>query len=130
MDITAKLHYLRMSPRKVRLVADVVRGRAVESALAQLRFFDKRAADPILKLLKSALANAKNNFSKTEGLYIKTIVVDQGPTYERFRPRARGTAGPIHKKTSHVTIILDERAKEKNMDKGITQRSRNKGTKI
>lgn len=109
MDIVAKLRYLRMSPRKARLIADVVRGSKVEVAQTQLRFSDKRVAAPILKLLNSAVANAKHSFSKTEGLYIKKIVVDQGPTYKRFRPRARGMASPIAKKTSHVTIVLDER---------------------
>jgi large subunit ribosomal protein L22 len=109
MEIVAKLKYLRMSPRKVRLVSDAVRGRSVESAKRYLDFSTKRAGGPIAKLLDSAVANAKNNFSKEGGLFIKRILVDQGPTYKRFRPRARGMVSPINKKTSHVTIVLDGR---------------------
>jgi large subunit ribosomal protein L22 len=110
MEINAKLKYLRVSPRKARLIASVVRGMDVEGARAQLLFSKKGVAAPILKLLNSAASNAKNNFSKTEGLYVKKIVVDQGPVYKRFRPRAKGVAGPINKRTSHITIVLDERS--------------------
>lgn len=109
MEITARTRYLRISPRKVRLIVDVVRGKGIDEARSFLAFASKRAAHPILKLLNSAAANAKHNFSKESGLYIKKIFVDQGPTYKRIRPVARGTAHPIKKKTSHVTIILDER---------------------
>jgi len=111
MDIIAKLSYLRSSPRKVRLVVDVVRGMDAERASAQLKFLNKRASDPVLKLLNSAVANAKNNFQKTENLYIREIFVDQGPTYKRFRAAAKGRTSPINKKTSHITIILDEKKK-------------------
>jgi len=111
MDIIAKLRYLRISPRKARLVVDVVRGMRVESARTQLQFSDKRVSEPILKLLNSAIANGKNNFSRTGGLYIREIFVDQGPTYKRFRPAAKGRSSPINKKTSHITIILDEKKK-------------------
>ena len=109
MEISATLKYLRMSPRKIRLVVDLVRGMEVERAKLHLQFSDKGGASPVLKLLNSAVANASNNFKKTEGLYIKKIFVDQGPTYKRFRPRARGMVSPINKKTSHVTVILDEK---------------------
>lgn len=110
MEITAKLNYLRMSPRKARLVIDAVRGMDVVKAKTQLAFMEKRASGNVLKLLNSAIASAKNNFSKEESnLYIKKIFVDQGPTYKRFRPRAKGMASPINKKTSHITIILDEK---------------------
>lgn len=110
MEIVAKLNYLRISPRKTRLVVDLLRGMEVERAKTQLAFSTKRVSVPILKLLNSAIANAKNNFSKSgEGLYIKKIYVDQGPTYKRFRPRARGVVGRINKRTSHISIILDER---------------------
>jgi large subunit ribosomal protein L22 len=109
MDITAKLKYLRVSPRKARLVADVVRGMDAERARAELRFSDKRVSEPILKLLDSAIANGKNNFSKTGGLYIREIFVDQGPTYKRMRASAKGRSLPIGKKTSHITIVLDEK---------------------
>lgn len=111
MEITAKLRYLRMSPRKTRLVADLVRNKDADQAASILQFANKRSSEPILKLLNSALANAKNNFSKTDGLYIKRIFVDQGPTYKRSRPRARGMASPINKRTSHITLVLDERSK-------------------
>ncbi len=111
MDITAKLRHLRISPRKARLVADVVRGMDAERARAQLQFSDKRVSGPILKLLNSAIANGKSNFSKTGGLYIREIFVDQGPTYKRFRAAAKGRSLPINKKTSHITIILDEKGK-------------------
>ena len=108
-EITAKLKYLRMSPRKVRLVADMVRGADADIAKAKLRFSKKGASAPLLTLLNSAVSNAANNFKKKEGLYIKKIFVDQGPTYKRFRPAARGVAAPISKKTSHITIVLDEK---------------------
>ncbi len=111
MDINAKLRYLRVSPRKARLVADVVRGMDIEGARTQLLFSKKGVSAPILKLLNSAISNAKNNFSKTEGLYIKKIVVDQGPVYKRFRAQPKGVAAPINKRTSHITIVLDEREK-------------------
>ena len=108
-EIIAKLRYLRMSPRKVRLVADLIRGVDVENAKSRLQFSEKKAAEHVLKLLNSAVSNAKNNFSKTEGLRVMSIFVDQGPTYKRFRPRAKGMTGPINKKTSHITIILGEK---------------------
>lgn len=98
-----------MSPRKVRLVAGVIRKMDAEKARVYLRFAPKRAAEPLLKLLNSAIANAKHNFSKKEGLYVKKIFVDQGPTYKRMRPAPKGVAHPIHKRTSHVTLILEEK---------------------
>jgi large subunit ribosomal protein L22 len=112
MEINAKLRYLRVSPRKARLVAGVVRGMDIEGARVQLMFSKKGVAAPILKLLNSAISNAKNNFSKTEGLYVKKIFVDQGPVYKRFHPQPKGVAGPINKRTSHITIVLDERVKK------------------
>lgn len=111
MEIFATLKYLRMSPRKVRLVVDVVRGMEVERAKSHLQFSPKGASAPVLKLLRSAAANALHNFKKEkEGLYIKKIFVDQGPTYKRYRPRARGMVGRINKRTSHVTIVLEEKS--------------------
>ncbi len=110
MTIEAKLNYLRISPRKVRLVADLVRGRSVSDAEKVLQFTIKRSADPVLKLLKSAVANAENNFGlKKENLYVSEMRVDGGPIIKRFRPRARGAVAPIQKKTSHVSIVLEER---------------------
>lgn len=109
MEVTAKLRYLRIAPRKVRLVADLIRGKNVEEATHILNFVRKRAAKPILKLLNSAIANATHNFQlKKENLYIAKITVDEGPKLKRWRPRARGIAYEIQKKTSHVTLVLAE----------------------
>ena len=99
-----------MSPTKVRLVVDLVRGLDVTKAEHQLQFLNKTAARPVLKLLQSAIANAENNDKlKKENLLIKKIAVDQGPTLKRWRPRAFGRAGMILKRSSHITIILSEK---------------------
>lgn len=98
-----------MSPRKLRLVADLVRKMDAEKARSYLRFSPKRGAKPLLKLLNSAMANAKNNFARTGNFYVKKIFIDQGPTYKRSRPAPKGVAHPIHKRTSHVTLVLDEK---------------------
>jgi len=109
MPVTAKLRYLRIAPRKVRLTADLIRGKKVQEALNQLQFITKRAALPLTKLLKSAMANARNNFGLEEGnLYISKITVDEGPKLKRWMPRARGRVTEIQKKTSHITLMLDE----------------------
>ena len=109
MPVTAKLRYLRIAPRKVRLVADLIRRKSVEEAQNILNFTQKRAALPILKLLKQAISNAKNNFQLEEkNLYISKILVDEGPKLKRVRPRAKGHADEIQKKTSHITLVLDE----------------------
>ena len=114
MEVQAKARYLRMSPRKVRLVIDVVRGMPVAEARIQLKHLKKHAAIPVLKLLESAIANAKHNFKlKEEKLYIKTIMADGGPVLHRWRARAFGRAAPIRKRTTHISIILDEIAAEK-----------------
>lgn len=113
MAVTAKLRYLRIAPRKVRLVADLIRGKNVEKSQTILTFTIKKAASPLLKLLKSAIANAKHNFQLEESnLYISKITVDEGPKYKRWRAQARGRASEIQKKTSHVTLILEEIAKK------------------
>ncbi|OHA62315.1 MAG: 50S ribosomal protein L22 [Candidatus Wildermuthbacteria bacterium GWA2_46_15] len=110
MEVVAKLNHLRMAPRKVRLVADVIRGKNALKARANLSFLPRRAAKPFLGLLDSALANAKNNFQLDEKtLYLAKVLVDEGPKLKRWRPRARGRAFPIQKKTSHLTIVLQER---------------------
>ena len=114
MAVTAKLRYLHIAPRKVRLVADLIRGKTVEQAQEILNFTIKRASVPLLKLLKSALANAKNtSIANLDNLYISKITVDEGPKLKRWRPVSRGRAFEIQKKTSHVTLILDEIKKEK-----------------
>ena len=111
MEITAKLNYYRMTPRKIRLVADLVRGKKAKEALSQLKFSSKKAAPIIAKLLKSAISNAKNNLKikkDEENLYVKKITVDEGPTLKRSMPRAFGRASMIRKRTSHINIILSE----------------------
>jgi large subunit ribosomal protein L22 len=115
MEIKAQLNYLRIAPRKVRLVADLVRGKSVEQSRAILGFAVKKGSLPLLKLLNQAVANAKNNFKMNDasGLYVSKITVDEGPKAKRWRARARGQGAPIQKKTSHVTLILKEAKKPK-----------------
>jgi large subunit ribosomal protein L22 len=102
----AKLSQYRQSPRKVRLVTDLIKGKSIEVATAELSYLPKRAADPVLKLLRSAVANAGNSGAKTDGLYIKNITVDKGVVLKRMMPRAHGRGFPIHKHTSHISIEL------------------------
>lgn len=114
MEVTAKLRYFRTPPRKVRLVADLIRGKKVNTVLPQLNFSKKKSAPIIAKLLKSALSNAKNNFKidpENTDLYIKEIRVDEGPAYKRHRAKWRGTAHPYKRRTSHITVVLSERQK-------------------
>ncbi len=114
MDSKAVLRLARVSPRKARLVANMVRGKDVNQALEMLHFNQKKSATLIRKLIESAIANAEykagqqNAFVDIDDLYVKEIFVDQGPTLRRFRPRARGMATKILKKTSHITVVLDE----------------------
>lgn len=105
---TATLKTYRQSPRKVRLVADSIRGKKVQDALTILQFADKRAAGPILKLLKSAIANAKDTGVEEEGLKVSKVTVDGGAIMYRRRARARGSAAPIRKRTSHITLELSK----------------------
>ena len=108
MEVKASARYIRMSPRKVRLVLGIVRGMTVAKAREQLRFMNKAAAEPVLKLINSAVANALNNFGLAEEtLKVKTIVADGGPILYRYRPRAMGRASPIRKRTSHITVTLE-----------------------
>ncbi|MEK7062302.1 MAG: 50S ribosomal protein L22 [Patescibacteria group bacterium] len=109
----AKLNYLRMAPRKTRLVANMIKGLSANEAEAQLLLHSKKAGEPILKLLRSAIANAKQKNIQLENLFVKEIRVDQGPMLKRFMPRAQGRATPIQKKTSHITLILAESEKAK-----------------
>jgi large subunit ribosomal protein L22 len=109
-EVKAYLRYLRISPRKVRLVADLIRGKSVLEAERILNFTRKKAALPLLKLLKSAISNARHNFNLDEkNLYVSKITVDQGPKTKKVFPRARGRADIKEKKTSHVTLILKEK---------------------
>lgn len=105
---TAK--YIRISPRKVKIVIDLIRGKSVDEAEAILMYTPKAASEPTLKLLRSAIANAENNLEMDrETLYVAEVFANQGPTLRRYRPRSRGSASRIRKRTSHITIILDEK---------------------
>lgn len=107
----ATLRFLRVSPRKTRLVADLVRGKSVDEAIYTLTVTRRAASEPLRKLVESARANADQNNEDIDldGLYIDQIYVNEGPTLKRFRPRAMGRATRINKRTSHVTCILAER---------------------
>jgi len=109
MEITTKARYIRISPRKAQLAADLVRGRQAGEALAQLKAANKKSARLVSKLLKSALANAKHNYDiAADNLFIKEIWVGKGATFHRWAPKAHGRATPIRKETSHVTVVLKE----------------------
>jgi len=109
----AILRYLRIAPRKVRLVANSIKGLSVNEAEAQLLMSPKRASEAILKLLRSAVANAKDNKLDSNRLFIKEIRVDQGPMLKRYLARAMGRASAIQKKSSHITLVLAESEKLK-----------------
>lgn len=109
MQSKATLRYLRIAPRKVRLVADLIKGKKVSEAQTLLGFVNNAAVESFQKLIRSALSGASNNFQIVESnVYIAKVLVDEGPKLKRFRPRARGRAYPIQKKTSHITIVLEE----------------------
>ncbi len=105
----AILKNYRQSPRKVRLVADVVRGKKVTDAIAMLRFVDKRAAGPFAKVIESAIANAVQAGKQVDRLFVKKVSVDKGTVLKRFMPRARGSASRINKRNSHISIELGEK---------------------
>ncbi|MGQ9823508.1 MAG: 50S ribosomal protein L22 [Desulfotomaculales bacterium] len=110
MTAKAIAKYVRISPRKVREVVDLIRGKSVNEALAILKFTPKRASVPVAKVIRSAAANAEHNYDMDrDNLYIAAAYVDQGPTWKRIRPRAYGRANIIRKKTSHITVIVQER---------------------
>ena len=110
MEAKAVAKYIRIAPRKVRVVMDLIRGKNVAEAFAILKFTPKVGADVIEKVLKSAVANAENNFDmNVDKLYISSAYVDQGPTLKRIHPRSRGQAFSIFKRTSHVTVVVAER---------------------
>jgi large subunit ribosomal protein L22 len=110
MEVQAVAKYIRTSPRKVRLVVDLVRGRPVVEALALLRFMPQAAAQDVAKVVKSAVANAEqNNHMSAEDLFIIRIMADEGPTMKRFRPRSHGRSSPILKRSSHITVVVDEK---------------------
>ncbi|MBQ2085655.1 MAG: 50S ribosomal protein L22 [Oscillospiraceae bacterium] len=110
MEAKAYLNNIRIAPRKVQIVLDLIRGKDLKRAQAILKYTTKAAAEPLLKLVNSAAANAENNFGmNTDSLYVSECFVCQGPTLKRIRPRAQGRAYRINKKTSHVTVVLSER---------------------
>ncbi|MCR4334614.1 MAG: 50S ribosomal protein L22 [Patescibacteria group bacterium] len=108
--VTASLNNYRQSPRKVRLVANLIKGKKVPDALITLKFLTKSASNPLFRLLSSAMANAKNNFNlDADSLMIKEMRVDGGSTLKRRMPRARGMAFQIKKRTSNIILVLDEK---------------------
>jgi large subunit ribosomal protein L22 len=110
MEVRATLNGLRMAPRKMRAVGNMIKGKNVAEALNQLENMIKRAGDPYVKLVRSAIANAENTYDMvSDNLYIKSLVVDEGVKLRRWLPRAQGRATEIQKKTSRITLILDER---------------------
>ncbi|MFA4874886.1 MAG: 50S ribosomal protein L22 [bacterium] len=110
MSANARVRMLRITPRKVRAVADEVRGKGVQAAIDYLTFCRKRAALPLLKLIKSAVANAdRKGGMDVDSLYIKELLIDQGPTMKRWMPRARGSATPVLKRSCKISMTLDER---------------------
>ena len=110
MRATAKATFERIAPRKVQIVLDLIRNKPADEAMAILKFTPKAACEPLEKLLKSAMANAENNFDMdVSRLYVAECYVCQGPTLKRIRPRAQGRAYRVNKKTSHITIVLEEK---------------------
>ena len=109
MEARAKATFERIAPRKVKIVLDLIRNKPAEEAMAILKFTPKAACEPVAKLLKSAMANAENNYDMdVTRLYVAECSVSQGPTLKRIRPRAHGRAFRINKKTSHINIVLKE----------------------
>ncbi len=110
MAARAVARYVRIAPRKVRVVINLIRGKPVDEAMAILRHVPKAASEVLAKLVKSAAANAENNHDMNrKALYISEAYVDQGPTLKRWHPRQRGQAFPILKRTSHITVVVKER---------------------
>ncbi|MCC5912593.1 MAG: 50S ribosomal protein L22 [Clostridiaceae bacterium] len=110
MEARAIAKFIRIAPRKAQQVVDLVRGKQIDEALAILKYTPKAAAPIVEKLVKSALANAENNYNMDrENLYVAEITANQGPTMKRFRPRAMGRATTIRKRTSHISVVLKEK---------------------
>ena len=110
MEAKAVAKYIRIAPRKVRVVMNLIRDKSIAEAFAILKFTPKAGADVIEKVLKSAVANAENNFDmNVDKLYVSSAYVDQGPTLKRIHPRSRGQAFSILKRTSHVTVVVSEK---------------------
>ena len=129
--IIAKLNNLRIAPRKTRLIVDLIRGLSVSAAKSQLENMAQKSARPILKLLNSAVANAENNFKlKKDNLYIKEIFVDEGAPLKRWMPKAYGRASQILKKSSHITIKLEEKIKTLKVAEKIIKEKNKSDVKI
>jgi large subunit ribosomal protein L22 len=113
METRAVAKYVRVSPRKARLVADLIRGKQVNEALAILRALPQMSKEPVVKTLKSAVANAENNNDAVaDDLYVTNIFIDQGPTLKRIKPRAQGRADRINKRTSHITVLVGDKEED------------------
>jgi len=127
MEVRVKLNNLRIAPRKSRQTVDLIRGKNVIEAKAVLDFTLKKSAEPVLKLLNSAIASALNEFKlKESDLFISKITVDEGPKLKRSEPMSRGRAYPIIKRTSHITLILSEIQNNKSQITRKVQKSRKK----
>ena len=110
MEAFAHVKYVRMSPRKVKLVCDMIRGKDVKTAAAYLSQTSKAACEPMAKLLKSAVANAEHNHDmNAENLYVSTVIANPGPILKRAMPRAQGRSYRINKRTSHITVVVSEK---------------------
>lgn len=110
MEVKAVAKHVRIAPRKVRLVVDLIRGKQVGEAIAILAHTPKAASPVVEKVLKSAIANAEHNFElEPNNLVISKVFVDEGATLKRFRPRAMGRASKINKRTSHITVVVSEK---------------------
>ncbi len=110
MEARAIAKNIRIAPRKIRIVVDLIRGKSIGEALAILKFTPKVGADVVEKVLKSAVANAEHNYDmNVDELYVSEVFVDQGPTLKRIHPRSRGQAFKILKRTSHVTLVVKEK---------------------
>ncbi len=110
MEVRAVARHIRMSPRKVRLVGNAIKGKSVREAMAALQLIPNKAGDLIAKTVKSAAANAENNYNlSTEDLVVAQVVADPGRSLKRWRARARGRAAPIIKRSSHITVVVKER---------------------
>lgn len=117
MEAKAKARFVRVTPQKARRVVDLIRGKQAGEAVAVLKFAPQAAGETVLKVVESAIANAREAAKRSnerldeKDLYISEVFVDEGPTMKRFRPRAQGRAGRIMKRTSHITVIVAEREK-------------------
>lgn len=113
MEVKATAKYLRISPRKARQIVDLIRGKSAQEALTILQFIPKKSAEMVYKVLKSAVANAENNYNlDVDQLVVSKAFVDQGPTLKRVRPRAKGRGYLIRKRTSHITVAVSEKEEQ------------------